>query len=286
MALTLSHMARRARRTGTALVVVVVAVALSGALAVGYLVRELTGGPRPEVCRVVADGATFEFTPTQLNNAATIAAVGQKRDLPVRAIQLAQATALVETGLRNLDYGDRDSVGLFQQRPSQGWGTVEQIMDPVYSSTRFYQALVKVRDWETRRFTEVAQAVQRSAYPERYGEHEASAAALAKGFAGLPSSTVACRTNGQPAAGDPSAVVAALKRELGVTGESAGRTVVVDAGSTGTARAVAAWAVGRAESLGVTAVEHAGSRWTRGPEGLDWKSTSPGPEDRVTIRFD
>ena len=68
------------------------------------------------------------------------------------------ATAYQETGIRNLDYGDRDSVGLFQQRPSQGWGTAEQLMDPHYATGRFYDALVKIKNWKTGDINDVAQA--------------------------------------------------------------------------------------------------------------------------------
>ena len=80
---------------------------------------------------------------------------------------IALATAQQESRLRNLDYGDRDSLGLFQQRPSQGWGTEAQVQDPVYAAGKFYDGLVKVPDWETGRLTEIAQAVQRSAASRR-----------------------------------------------------------------------------------------------------------------------
>ncbi len=82
------------------------------------------------------------------------------------------ATVYQETGIRNLDYGDRDSVGLFQQRPSQGWGTAEQLMDPYYATGKFYDALVKIDGWETGDINDVAQQVQRSGYPEAYRDHE------------------------------------------------------------------------------------------------------------------
>jgi hypothetical protein len=117
-------------------------------------------------CTLPATGV--RLTGEQVGNARTIAQVGYERGLPERAVVIALATAMQESRLRNLDYGDRDSLGLFQQRPSQGWGTPEQVQDPVYAAGKFYDHLVRIPGWESGRLTEVAQAVQRSGYPELY----------------------------------------------------------------------------------------------------------------------
>lgn len=107
----------------------------------------------------------------QIRNAAIIYRVGQSMGLGTRDIQIALITAMVESNLVNVNYGDRDSLGLFQQRPSQGWGSPEQVMDPVYAARKFYTTL---RGLGASRFSmgmgEAAQAVQRSAYPSRYAE--------------------------------------------------------------------------------------------------------------------
>jgi hypothetical protein len=124
--------------------------------------------PVPGHCTVV--GLSMTLTAEQVANAATIAQVGRDRGLPERAVVIALATAQQESRLRNLDYGDRDSLGLFQQRPSSGWGTEAQVQDPVYAANKFYDHLVGVAGWETGRLTEVAQAVQRSAYPDAYAQ--------------------------------------------------------------------------------------------------------------------
>lgn len=113
----------------------------------------------------------------QLRNAETIVGVGKGMGMPPRAWVVAIATAMQESTMINLDYGDRDSVGLFQQRPSQGWGTVAQITDPRYSSAKFYEAfgeMVVQNDpgWEGRPLTEVAQTVQRSGFPQAYAKWE------------------------------------------------------------------------------------------------------------------
>lgn len=115
------------------------------------------------------------YTTDQIANATTIYQVSQGMGLPAYAAVIAIATALQESDLYNLDYGDRDSLGLFQQRPSQGWGTPAEIMNPVYAATKFYQALVKVPNWQTIPLTEAAQAVQESAYPDAYAPHTSAA---------------------------------------------------------------------------------------------------------------
>jgi murein DD-endopeptidase MepM/ murein hydrolase activator NlpD len=113
---------------------------------------------------------------TQIHNAAVIVNVGQQMQVPPRGWVIAVATALQESYLNNLGYlgprNDHDSLGLFQQRPSQGWGTPDQIMDPVYASRKFYEHLLKVPGWETMALTDAAQRVQRSAYPNAYAKHE------------------------------------------------------------------------------------------------------------------
>jgi cell wall-associated NlpC family hydrolase len=123
---------------------------------------------------------------------------------------IAIATALQESTLRNLENAvDHDSLGLFQQRPSQGWGTREQILDPVYASNSFYNRLVRVPNWQTRPLTEAAQAVQRSAYPNAYAKWEPLATKLANTFAAdtpaLPDTGIidcSGEGDGLPAAGD------------------------------------------------------------------------------------
>ncbi|WP_405858779.1 C40 family peptidase [Streptomyces sp. NBC_00090] len=116
----------------------------------------------------------------QVPNAKTIQATGVAMNIPARGQVVALATALQESGLRNLTWGDRDSLGLFQQRPSMGWGTANEILDPVYASTKFYEGLRKVSGWESLSITQAAQAVQRSGFPEAYAKWEPLATALQK----------------------------------------------------------------------------------------------------------
>ena len=113
----------------------------------------------------------------QMRNAAVIVQVGQQMKVPPRGWVIAVATAMQESRLINVgnSRNDHDSLGLFQQRPSQGWGTAEQIMDPQYSSRKFYEKLLTVPGWERQALTVAAQRVQRSAYPDAYAQHEPTA---------------------------------------------------------------------------------------------------------------
>jgi hypothetical protein len=127
----------------------------------------------------VAAVEEVELDEEQLTNATTIAQVGMELEMPDRAVVVALAAAMQESGLRNLDYGDRDSLGLFQQRPSQGWGSPEQVQDPRYAADKFYRALRRVDGWPEMRVTDAAQAVQRSAFPEAYQQWAGDADLLA-----------------------------------------------------------------------------------------------------------
>lgn len=114
----------------------------------------------------------------QVPNAATIVAAGLSLDVPKKGQIIALATAMQESRLRNLGYGDRDSLGLFQQRPSQGWGSAQQIRDPTYASEQFYKHLLKVDGWQQMTVTQAAQAVQNSGLPDAYAQWENLATAL------------------------------------------------------------------------------------------------------------
>jgi hypothetical protein len=186
---------KRMTRFRRALVTVLV-VALLGAGGAAGFVWWVDGSIGPvvlrEMCSVTVAGNTARITPEQATNAATIAAVAEQRGLPARAVTIALAAAFQESELYNLDYGDRDSLGLFQQRPSQGWGTAEQIMDPVYASNQFYDALLRIDGYRDLEIAVAAQQVQRSAYPDAYSEHETAARVLASALAGHSAAALSC----------------------------------------------------------------------------------------------
>jgi hypothetical protein len=137
---------------------------------------------------VSGDQQSLSPTKEQLANAKAIMDAGQKMHLPARAWVIAIATSMQESQLKNIgDLGnanDHDSLGLFQQRPSSGWGTPQQLTDPAYAATAFYKGLVDVKGWNTLPLTDAAQAVQVSAYPDHYAKWEKAAADMVNGFYG------------------------------------------------------------------------------------------------------
>lgn len=172
-------------------------LALVAFLTLGFVVAAPFSGqdsPRMAACEAAVGpltgrrtpGATFEtLSDEQRQNAATIVSVGRELGTPPRAWLVALATAMQESTLRNIHYGDRDSLGLFQQRPSQGWGTPAQVTDPLYSSRTFYERLLQVPGWESKPVTVAAQTVQRSAFPNAYAKWEGLAAELVGRIAGV-----------------------------------------------------------------------------------------------------
>jgi hypothetical protein len=160
---------------------VVLVVVLIGAY-IAFVVHK--GGKHadaaPPGCRVSLDSTTYTFGVEQTAHATTIAAVGKRMGMPDHAVTVAIATALQESRLHNLDHGDRDSLGLFQQRPSQGWGSPGEVMTPYYAAGVFFERLAGVDGWQSLPVMTAAQHVQRSAVPHAYGKWEHQARALAQ----------------------------------------------------------------------------------------------------------
>jgi hypothetical protein len=180
-------------RHGSARAWVLLAVVVACAVAVVLLVRSGAGPlPDPERCTARVGDVEVSLTREQSENASLIAAVAVRRGLPARAVSIALATAFQESKLENLRGGDRDSVGLFQQRPSQGWGTRAELLRPLFATNAFYDALVQVDGYESMRITEAAQEVQRSAFPEAYEEHAGGARALASALTGWSPRRFSC----------------------------------------------------------------------------------------------
>lgn len=263
------------------LLIALVVLALLGGVAVFALNRfthtidDLL--PDPEQCTATVGGHTTDpLVPEQAQNAALIAAVAVRRGLPARAATIALATAMQESKLFNLTAGDRDSLGLFQQRPSQGWGTRNQILDPLHSINAFYDALVRIKGYEGMVITEAAQAVQHSGFPQAYADHEPDARVLASALAGWSPHAFSCRIDDPRAgSGKPQALddeVHSLFGPLVGTPVVRGRSVTI--GVTDRQKvagwAVAQYVVAQAKRFGIRRVSFDGQTWSTGPDG-DWK---------------
>ncbi len=243
--------------------------------------------PLADRCTATVNGNTATIDPEQARNAAIIAGVSIKRGLKPRAASIALTTAFQESDIRNLDYGHSDSLGLFQQRPSQGWGTPEQVMDPWYSSTAFYKALVKVRKWDTRDLNDVAQAVQRSAYPEAYRKHVERARTLASSLTGETPASFSCVIN-DPAAADPEGMKSFLTKTLGkkIAVTSTPDGLVVAAKNPQDAWAVAHQAIAVSGDYGLSSVRVGDATWTLSTYQLaTWSSAAPSSATEVQLSF-
>ena len=222
----------------------------------------------------------------QAANASLITAVAVRRGLPARAASIALATSMQESKLRNIGHGDQagpDSRGLFQQRPSQGWGTTAQVMDPYHASNAFYDALVEISGYQSLEITDAAQRVQRSAYPEAYAQHALMARAFASALSGQTPAGLDCSLRSPDSAGDPATVAAELTTALGdVQSSTDGRTLQVDAEGT-QAWAVGQWAVANAKELSITSVEVDGLAWNRQSRDGWQPAQVPAGQVRVTV---
>ena len=272
---------RRLRRT--------IILSLALALVAGAIVTVVTVLQRSETlvterCVAVVGSDSYELATDQAANAALITAISVQRGLPPRAATIAVATAMQESKLRNIGHGDEvgpDSRGLFQQRPSQGWGTEAQVSDPVYATNAFYDHLVKVPGYETMAITDAAQAVQHSAYPEAYAQHEPMARAYASALTGNSQRALDCTLRQADTAGDPNAVMDAMTAVFGsLPADTQGRAVELNLSGT-QAWAIAQWAVANAKALSITEVDVAGSKWNR-QDRNGWQETG-GTSGPVTI---
>lgn len=278
------------RRSRPARVLVIVLVA--GLLIAGGLlaVNRLTSTDSTFAARCVAgtEGDAAALDLEQADTAALIGGLTLERGLPARALTIAIATAMQESRIRNIDYGDRDSLGIFQQRPSQDWGSPEEVMDPYYATNAFYDELVTIDGYQDMDITDAAQAVQRSAYPNAYAQHESLARHFASAMTGYSPAALTCRL---PSA-DPEAagqVGEALRSRLALdlpsleVADDGDRQVIDTVALGGGAQAermgwaVATWALLTAEHTGASWVSVDGQVWDRA-QGADatWRPLTQG----------
>ncbi|WP_077489986.1 hypothetical protein [Sinomonas mesophila] len=276
-------LARRVRRALT--IVVAVALAAVGVY-IAAVVLNRSETPIVEGCTAPLGDGRQSLATDQAANASLVTAIAVRRGLPPRAATIALATAMQESKLRNISYGDGagpDSRGLFQQRPSQGWGTEAEIMDPVYATNAFYDVLIGVEGYEGLSITDAAQKVQRSAFPQAYAQHEDMSRAFASALSGHSEAALTCTLRKPEAAGDVKALRSELTLAYGAMDAStAGRTVSIPTEGT-LGWSIAQWAVANAKELAVTQVDVAGHSWVR-DGGKGWgESTAPHGVVSITL---
>lgn len=250
------------------------------------------------------DGTAVTLSPDQAAAASTIAAVATAKQLPERAVTIALATAMQESKLRDIDYGDRDSLGLFQQRPSQGWGTPAEILDPVHASAAFYTALTKVPRYLQLPLTEAAQKVQHSNYPQAYARHEQDAATLSAALTGREGAALSCRVRDAPAADESaspspsstssmsssmsSSMTTEVAREFGpgpTWYAASPADVTFQPAGTSEGWALALWLVCHAKGLHIASVDFGGRDWNSTASASGWTGKATAQGDGVTVKL-
>lgn len=243
---------------------------------------------RSQYCTATVGTTAAQVDLEQARWSALMAAIGIRRGLPPRATTIAIATAFQESKIHNIGYGDRDSVGLFQQRPSQGWGTVEQILDPHYSIGKFFDGLVLVKGYAAMTITEAAQKVQRSAFPGAYARHEDYARAMASSLTGYSPAAFTCLVN-ISARGNVDAVDRNVQDAFGKIAVS-GTNDTLSYPLNGNAAAMKArgWAlahylVANAAQLRIAGISFDGRTWTAANSARGWVRDLAADAATVTV---
>jgi hypothetical protein len=252
-------------RTGRRLALVALALAVVGG-GIAFVVSRIGGPTSPPGCTATVASRSYQLGLSEAANAATIAAVGKRNGIEDHGVTVALAAALQESKLQNLPSGDLDSVGLFQQRPSQGWGPASQLIVPSYAASAFYRALVQVPGWASLPVTEAAQRVQHSAAPDAYAVWEPEARDLAQVLTGEVPAGLTCQFSTPTKTSGSSTLTDAMATELG--SPALGADLTPARGWT-----VSSWLVANAYTYRITAVSFAGLQWT--PSSGKWASKPP-----------
>ena len=273
----------------TAAVVVPLALVVGG---VWYGISRHDGSSKDDsvgLCTTKVNGLSVVLTATQARNASLISAIAVHRGMPAHAATIALAAALQESKLYNLRGGDRDSLGLFQQRPSQGWGTPQEILDPVHATNAFYDALARVPGYADLPVTVAAQRVQRSGYPSAYAVYEGDARALASALTGFSPAAFACHLDASTGTPAPAARrAAALRRTLAPAfgtvqvSVAEGSRLQIAAPSGPQGWAMASYLVSHAPGLGLRQVGFDGRDWSV-DSTQGWRRGGSAPASSVMV---
>jgi hypothetical protein len=271
----------RARVRAWAIFGTTLALLLGGAVYGIYRSYRHVAQPPPPGCQAGSGAQALSLDTDQAGIAATIAGVAARHRLPRQAVTIAYAAALQESQMHNLDYGDRDSVGIFQQRPSQGWGPASELIDPVYATTRFFAALVRVPGYTKLPVDAAAQAVQHSADGSAYQQYAQVAGQLAGYFTGAAPHAVSCWYTPAGRA-DLAGAARALARTFGGGNGVVVRITTVRSGQKDPSVAavrvqrasgwtVASWLVAHSEQYQIRDVRYAGYAWNAADGTMGWQ---------------
>ena len=253
--------------------------------AAGYLVynslQKVINPPPPPGCQLGTGDQALTLETDQAAIAATIAGVAARHGLPRQAVTIAYAAALQESKLHNLDYGDRDSVGIFQQRPSEGWGPASKLLDPVYATTKFFAALTRVPGYTRMPVYQAAQDVQHSADGSAYAQWADLAGQLTTYFTGRSPHGVSCWYTPAGQA-DLTGAMRRMAQAFGPAGRGAVVTsVTLDRSGKSTAEVVhvqrdaawtvAGWLVAHAQDYGLSEVRYDGYAWKAADGSMGWQ---------------
>jgi len=260
-----------------------------GGVAYGVAHHASGGDETLGLCTTRVRGLTVQLSTAQARNASLISAIAVHRGMPAHAATIALATALQESKLYNLRGGDRDSLGLFQQRPSQGWGTPAQIRDPVHATNAFYDALARVDRYDTLPVTVAAQRVQRSGYPSAYAVYEDDARALASALTGYSPAAFSCHVASRdghdvPAGRRATALRQALAPAFGTVPVTvvSGSAIAVGVPDRPRGWSVASYLVAHARGLGLSRVSYAGRTWSAGTDD-GWRRGAGSGAEAVVV---
>jgi hypothetical protein len=237
-------------------------------------------------CQVGFGANALPIDSEQAPVAATIAGVAARMGLPQRALEIAYATGLQESKLTNVTYGDRDSVGVFQQRPSEGWGTAAQLENPEYASTAFFSALVKVPNYLSLPIDDAAQDVQHSADGSAYSQWDDTAQFLATSYVSTPHAVTCWYTPAANAKANLASAATGLASIFGPTGTASDGAVMqaVSSGRSGlevqvrpeNGWTVANWLMANASSYGLTKISYDGYEWSASLTETSWQAVPSG----------
>lgn len=268
-------------------VLVVLVLILGGAAYGGYRIyQRVASSFIVPGCQAGTGTNALPIDPDQAPVAATIAGVAARMGLPLRALEIGYATALQESKLTNLTYGDRDSVGVFQQRPSEGWGTRAELENPEYASTAFFSALVKVPNYLSLPIDVAAQDVQRSADGSAYAQWQSTAEFLATSYVTTPHAVTCWYTPAANAKADPQSATSGLVSVFGPTGTASDGAVLqtLTSGRSGlevqvrpeNGWTVANWLMANASAYGLTKISYDGWEWSASLTETSWQAAPGG----------